>query len=57
MDSKDQLTVDVIAKVAQGKMSISNATPLQANTRLNRLALQRGVYDYKSILKWFPFKN
>ncbi|CAG22071.1 hypothetical protein PBPRB0198 [Photobacterium profundum SS9] len=47
----------VVLNNYQGKMSISNATPLQANTLLNRLALQRGVYDYKSILKWFPFKN
>jgi transposase len=33
MDSKAQLSVDVIAKVAQGKMSILNATKLLNKSR------------------------
>ena len=33
MDSKAQLTVDVIAKVAQGKVSILNATKLLSKSR------------------------
>ncbi|PHM22663.1 transposase [Xenorhabdus ehlersii] len=33
MDSKAQLTVDVIAKVAQGKISIINASKLLSKSR------------------------
>lgn len=46
MDSKDQLTVDVIAKVAQGKMSIINASKL---LNKSRRTIERYLQRYHKI--------
>jgi len=46
MDSKTQLTVDVIAKVAQGKMSIINAAKL---LNKSRRTIERYLQRYHEI--------
>lgn len=46
IDSKTQLTVDVIAKVAQGKMSIFNASKL---LNKSRRTIERYLHRYQKI--------
>jgi hypothetical protein len=46
MDSKAQLTVDIIAKVFEGRLTIANAAKLQTKSRR---AIERYVKRYQQI--------
>ena len=46
MDSKAQLTVDIIAKVVEGKISIANATKL---LNKSRRSIERYIKRYQEV--------
>ncbi|WP_143678263.1 helix-turn-helix domain-containing protein, partial [Vibrio ostreicida] len=46
MNSKAQLTVDVIAKVAEGKLTITNATKLLSKSRRT---VERYLQRYRKV--------
>ena len=55
MDSKAQLTVDIIAKVAEGKISIGNATKL---LNKSRRTIERYLQQYQKIgIQFIVHKN
>lgn len=55
MDSKSQLTVDIIAKVAEGKITVSNATKL---LNKSKRTIERYLHEYQTIgIQFIIHKN